>query len=517
MVFHLRNSIIYYILLTVLVTGACNFPIKELSGLPVPSKSEFIQTRDAIELTLRSPAIQTPEIQIPELRSTEIPQTLIPAYMPGYDPYIYDTYTVQSGDTLYAVAERFGVSPYDILSPQPLPREELLTIDQILAIPRLLENTPYSQVALSDREVVNSPCGQSFDVYDYVRSTNGVLNTFRQTVNSDELSGEEIVKLVSENTSVNPLVLLAFIEFRSHWVNSNSGKIDQPYPLGMETPNYKGLFLELSLSAKLINMGYYGWRQGKLIELPFKDGGTVRIAPQLNAGTVGLQYLFARIYRQSNWENALYGPEGFLSTYQAMYNETNPCVESDYPIFPDGMKIPYLELPFSPGEKWALTGGLHSDWNTGTPQGALDFAPITGEVACSVSHAWVLASALGMVTRSENGVLTLALVDDFGNPTGWVLLYMHIAEKERVSVGDLVKTNDPIGHPSCEGGAATGTHVHLARLYRGEWIGAGNPFPLILSGWMAIPGDKPFQSYLIKGDQVVVSNVNGSGKSTIIR
>jgi hypothetical protein len=78
-------------------------------------------------------------------------------------------------------------------------------------------------------------------------------------------------------------------------------------------------------------------------------------------------------------------------------------------------------------------------------------------------------------------------------------------------------TNDPIGHPSCEGGVATGTHVHLARMYRGEWIGAGDPFPYILSGWLAVPGEKPFQSTLIKGDQVVVAHPDGSKNSQIIR
>jgi hypothetical protein len=38
---------------------------------------------------------------------------------------------------------------------------------------------------------------------------------------------------------------------------------------------------------------------------------------------------------------------------------------------------------------------------------------------------------------------------------------------------DAVKTGDRIGHPSCEGGAANATHVHIARRYNGEWIPAG--------------------------------------------
>ena len=61
------------------------------------------------------------------------------------------------------------------------------------------------------------------------------------------------------------------------------------------------------------------------------------------------------------------------------------------------------------------------------------------------------------------------------------------------------------------------SRVALARLYRGEWIGAGDPFPYILSGWLAAPGEKPFQSTLVKADRVVVADPQGSGKAMIIR
>ena len=40
-----------------------------------------------------------------------------------------------------------------------------------------------------------------------------------------------------------------------------------------------------------------------------------------------------------------------------------------------------------------------------------------------------------------------------------------------------VQAGDPLGHPSCEGGNVTGTHVHLARKFNGEWIGAGGRMP----------------------------------------
>ena len=61
---------------------------------------------------------------------------------------------------------------------------------------------------------------------------------------------------------------------------------------------------------------------------------------------------------------------------------------------------------------------------------------------------------------------------------------MHVAERT-VYLGTWVENNTPLGHPSCEGGQATGTHVHIARKYNGEWLAADGPLPMVLSGWIA--------------------------------
>jgi len=111
----------------------------------------------------------------------------------------------------------------------------------------------------------------------------------------------------------------------------------------------------------------------------------------------------------------------------------------------------------------------------------------------------------------------VALEDENGAPTGWELMYMHLAEEDRVAAGTRLQAGDPIGHPSCEGGPATGSHVHMARKYRGEWIGISEAFPLTLSGWQVVPGEAMYKGMLVKGESVVTAHVNGGSPSIIVR
>jgi len=114
--------------------------------------------------------------------------------------------------------------------------------------------------------------------------------------------------------------------------------------------------------------------------------------------------------------------------------------------------------------------------------------------------------------------VVLDLDGDGFEETGWDFLYLHIAAKDRIPVGKWVNAGDHIGHPSCEGGDhATGTHVHVARKYNGEWLAAGDPLPFVLSGWTAHEGSAPYEGTLTKGDQTITANQYSSGVSHIIR
>ncbi len=80
-------------------------------------------------------------------------------------------------------------------------------------------------------------------------------------------------------------------------------------------------------------------------------------------------------------------------------------------------------------------------------------------------------------------------LDGDGNEeTGWVIVYLHIATEGRVPVGTWLAQGDKIGHPSCEGGISTGSHLHIVRKYNGEWVPADGP--CLYHEWLA-RGDGP--------------------------
>jgi hypothetical protein len=175
------------------------------------------------------------------------------------------------------------------------------------------------------------------------------------------------------------------------------------------------------------------------------------------------------------------------------------------PHIPGSLNQPEFVLPFEPGKTWALTGGPHTGWGKGAPLAALDFAPPSVVGGCVPTNEWTTAVAPGVVVRSEPGVVVLDLDGDGDERTGWVIFHLHVATEGRVTVGTRLETGDNIGHPSCEGGTSTGTHIHLARKYNGEWILAEGPLAFNLEGWVAQNGSQPYQGTLTRFSQTVTA------------
>ena len=522
-----KQRMMWFILVAWLLPAlACNLPglHKEPAEMTAKELRQTLAAQMAVLPTLSTEipplSTKTPVVAPPVPPGTGLPTPGLASAVPtpGGPPIGPYNYLAQDGDTLSAVARRFKVESDQILSPDPMPGAGFLTPGQPLTIPLSSAQMPATTALFPDSEVINSPIALDFNTAQFIKSTGGFLSTYEEVVNGQMMSGAEIIARVSTESSVNPRLLLAFLEFRSGWVfGQPRNPADLSHPLGFYVPNRSGLYQEMVMAATHTNIGYYGWRSGELGSLKYADGSTSRINPWLNPGSVAVQNLFAKFYKQKTWEPALYGPKNFLELYRQYFGDPWERAAQVQPMFMPWMQQPELELPFAAGERWSLTGGPHTAWNTGSPRGALDFAPVTGEPACTTSRAWVTASAPGIVTRSNNSVVALDLDGDGSEQTGWVIVYLHIVDTDRIPAGQQVQTNDHLGHPSCERGQSTGTHVHIARKYNGEWLNADGPLPFILSGWQAKAGKLNYQGTLVKGDQQITASPVGPRTSIIVR
>ncbi len=472
------------------------------------------------------------EENVSNVESTETLEFIIPTMMPEVpEPVITPTfpptataqtdeqpetlaYEAQPGDSLYSVSVRFGVVPEDITSTEPLPDARgLINPGQWLFIPDRIGVTGPNEHLLPDSEIVFSPHAVEFDVAAFAGPYGGYLTKYRESLGAPFRPGTEVLSISARDNSVNPRLLLALLEFESGWVTNPTAPVGDEfsYPMGHIAEQSPGLFRQLAWATNVLSNGYYGWRAGTITELVFVDDTTMRLAPDLNAGTVAIHYYLSLDRTQSEWEQAL---QDFIDIYQDFFGD--PWAY-EHPLYEYGVEQPELILPFLRGTVWALTGGPHGAWERDSAWAALDFAPASIESGCVKSDAWVLAAAPGYIIRSEEGVVILDMDGDGREQTGWVLLYLHIATEDRIQAGTFVETGDFIGHPSCEGGTATGTHVHLARKYNGEWILADGPLPFEMSGWIAVAGSKPYQGALVKGDQIVLACPCASHETLIQR
>ena len=503
----------------------CNLPSADVTA-PTATAISARQTLFALTYPSPTPSFQS-VVATPTPWISQQPLVTLPATLPPSTPTPVlavpagiVVYYAQSGDTLKSVAARFRVSTGEINSPEAIPApESLLPIGLALFIPTPTFIAPYQLPALPDSEIVFGPGSGRVDVNAIVQQANGYLARYQESLWDRRYTGAEIVDLVARETSTNPRLLLALIEYRSGWLFGQPlGEDGELYPIGFKAEKVTGLYAELFIVARLLAEGYYGWSDGSLKVLTFKDGSIAEIAPALNPGSVALQNLFASLYEQKDFHHALYGPGGFLALEQQLFGDPFARAALVGPLLTPAVSPPTLTLPFLPGLRWALTSGPHLTWQPGTPRGSLDFAPrVEGQRGCMTSSAWATSPVRGLVTRSARGAVAIDLDGDGDESTGWVIIFMHMASQERVRVGAWVKVDDPSGHPSCDGGYATGLHLHITRKYNGVWIGAEGPLPLILDGWQAFASPSAYAGYLVRDGVTVYSNTADKEYSHIYR
>ena len=433
---------------------------------------------------------------------------------PAYEPGELVVYTAQSGDTLAALAQRFNTTVEEIREANAIIPEDATTMPpgmpmQIPIYYRPLWGNPYR--IIPDSAFINGPDSSGFSTSTFIDTHTGWIKSYQAWAFNGTRTAAEIVDYVAIQYSISPKIYLAILEYQG-------GAFSEPMldaeketnVLGLDSNYWTGVYLQLSYASNLLNDGYYRWREGDLLEFELADGSLVRPDPWQNAATVALQYFLSKTLDADGFHAAI-SDNGIIQTYQELFGDPWEIA----PHIPGSLTQPEMRLPYTDEIGWAFTGGPHTGWGSMAPWAALDFAPPSGVTGCFESALFTTAVADGQVIRDGDGILVLDLDSDGDEHTGWVVFYLHIAKEGRIPVGTHVKTGDPLGHPSCEGGRSTGTHIHIARKFNGEWIIADGVIPFDLAGWRPIRGDDAYSGWLVKDDMKVLANSNPDNRSTI--
>lgn len=423
--------------------------------------------------------------------------------LPGREPFGVGTllaYTTQTGDTLQTMAAHFNTTPEEILAKNPdLAPSATIASGISVTVPAYwfpLGGSPYK--IIPDSELVYGPTSVGFDIDAYVAEQPGYLKQVGSFVAGRQRTAAQAVLYVAEQYSINPRLLLALMEWRTGALSRpDAPQAVRDNPFG-PLPGRHDFYGQLRYVAEQLSVGYYGWRAGTLTHLMLPDQTTSRPDFYQTAGTVALQYLFSRFMNLEEFDQAI-SPQGFGAVYIRLWG--NPFDGEVADVIPGGLTQPELGLPFGASQTWTLTGGPHPIWGENTVWAALDLAP-AGAVNCALTTQFATAVADGVIIRSSENTVILDLDGDGNEQTGWNIFYLHLADAERIADGAVVKAGDPLGHPSCEGGVATGTHVHLGRKYNGEWIPADGIIPgvvpFVLGGWTAVRGSAAYEGRLVR-------------------
>ncbi len=431
---------------------------------------------------------------------------------PNYKPGELVDYIAQTGDTRPALAARFNTTIEEIRAANSIIPSDATTMPpgMPMKIPiyfKSLWATPFKM--LPDAAFVDGPNTVGFNTSAFVASKPGWLKRYRAYAGYQFRTGAEIVDYVATNYSVSPRLLLALLEYKAGAL-SQPDPPDKPYPLDYPQPIYEHssylVYTQLFWAANTLNNGYYGWRSGQLTEFDLPDGTLIRPDPWQNAGTVGLEYYFAQTDSGEAYFGDI-GASGLAKTYAALFGD--PWTQNTA-LIPGSLRQPPLTLPFPPAQVWSYTGGPHTGWGAGAPLAAVDFAPPSEHHGCFLPDPpnFVTAVADGIVARSSPDGLALDLDGDGDERTGWVVFYLHLSAETRAPAGKELRTGEMIGYGSCQGGElVTGTHVHIARKYNGEWIPADSPIPFNMDGWIVHAGDAPYQGTLTRNGITVTGCV----------
>ncbi len=484
---------LFVLITTVIFLSGCIKPAPEKEPWELQSKYNFEPISATETVTPLTKTVYVPPTRDPN-KPIYTPTPDFPKVLPTVRSS-EEVYYVQPFDSLNLIAKRYAVDLNVLVKENEIVDPNYLDVGQLLRIP---PPNPDSKALdfkiIPDSELIYSPSNLDFNPHDLIYSFESYLSSLEHS--------DEVIMQVAKEYSINPKLILSVLEYSTGWMTGPKKVIDQENePIEVEKDAWKtDLYTYLSRMANALNFGYYSWKSNNLGYYFLIDGSYIFADETVNAGTVAVHTWAATVFGKDNWYKAI-SEEGVYKTYHYYFGYPFDYVYE--PLIPEDFTQPELVLPFQKGVPWSFTGGPHSGWGDGSAWAALDFAPPGSPMGCNVSLDWVTAIADGIIVRSDHGAVVQDLDGDGYEQTGWSILYLHLAEWERVKVGTQVSTGDLIGHASCEGGFSNGTHLHIARRYNGEWIPADGSVPFVMSGFEPQSDGIAYNGFLVGNGEYI--------------
>ncbi|MGB0388560.1 MAG: LysM peptidoglycan-binding domain-containing protein [Ardenticatenaceae bacterium] len=442
-------------------------PSPSPSASPVPSATARASSTAAPTKTPRSSPTKTRTPRPTGTPTRTSTPTASPTLVPGW-------YEIEEGDTLLEVAISEDTSVDEILELNNISEETKLRIGRVLAIPSEIDLSLPESYLIEDSELVYGATYVDWDTSEFIEQQGGFLAEY-EAYGRD---AGQIIDQMAVKYHVGPRALLASIEMMSGWVTKRKPKEATPFG----GAGGGDLHWWTQWAAERMMEGYYGQLEGRRDWVVMANRVQVRLYPGTNPGSAAIANLLAGLVWDADELSELLEDGGFEKSYRRLFGKMD--IEAG-PVLPPNGEQPYFALPWTPGEQWVFTGGPHGgygDYVTGWA--ALDFAPPIPR-GCWPSEFPARAVARGVVIESREGEVWIDTDDDGDVRTGWVLYYLHLDTEGRLEAGEKVKVGDVVGYPSCEGGIANASHLHIARMYNGQWMPAHAPVPFQLGNWTA--------------------------------
>ena len=307
-------------------------------------------------------------------------------------------------------------------------------------------------------------------------------------------------------TSVNPQVLLTLLELRHGLVTAIPPGADRAQVDGWAEQD------SMDLASAFYDFLYtWGSRRPQGEREPsgspvvaLADGGAVEISRQTNAGTYAIAAALAKTGEQATW-SAQISPAGggsFAAVFDSFFPDTDRLEDSNQINPADLPPDDFFQLPFPLGATWSFNGP--HNWNGGSdppPYSSMDFSSTwPHDPPFPLHHAVAAAGGTGTILSPNPFFSDQPCWVRIDHGGGWTSSYYHMRNLGPPGdLGSLARNGalGTIGEEICNGGYASGAHVHFSLLYDGAYVDLEG---IKLSGWTVHVGPTPYTSGSLERD-----------------